>query len=256
MTHDSHGQDHSSHDAPPDQGAQGDVSTTGHSAHDAHGADAAHDGHGGHGHADDSSDVSTLVPTTWKQLVLPALILVLVAILVSGPVFSAFATRPASPAHTEQRTHGGDGGEGGGGEHTTPAEGTTTPGHTETEGGGEEQHAPATIATSPAGASPTSAPHTSPTTVSSPISEESIATRTAVAIEGTKGEVARMPVELEFGKNIYVVKAGSNLLPDWKPSEDLVSPPGSRAPTQTTSCICPTARSTRLSSKPPRAGRS
>jgi|GEM_PF-3861537 len=225
--HDSQSQDHSAHGTPPDRGAQGDVSTTGHSAHDAHGAGDAHDAHGGHGHGhgdDTGADVSTLVPTTWKQLVLPALILVLVAILVSGPVFNAFATRPAAPARTEQNTgtgttggeeHGGE--ESGGGEHTTTTEGTATP--SDHGGGAIEEHGTPTVAATPATA-PTGVPEVT-RTVEGAVPAHVAATRTSVAEESTKAEIARMPVELEFGNSTYVVKAGTNLLPDWKPSEDV-----------------------------------
>src|SRR4051812_25875061 len=92
----------SSGEAPPDRGASGDVTTTGHSthdtggfsttaSHDSHSGGDAHDAHdahgqgGGHGgHGDDTSDLPTIVPTTWRQLIFPVLILLLVIILVSG----------------------------------------------------------------------------------------------------------------------------------------------------------------------------
>ena len=78
-------------DAPPDIAASGDVSTTGHSTHDVQAADA----HAGHGPAD-TSDQPTLVPTTWTQLVFPAIILLFVAVLVAGPVVNAFSSKPAA----------------------------------------------------------------------------------------------------------------------------------------------------------------
>src|SRR4051794_10117013 len=101
---------HDAENNPPDQASAGDVSTTGHSDHDAqgvHGAGDAHDahagGHGGHG-ADDTSEVSTLVPTSWAQLILPALILLLVAILGAGPIFTPSASKPAAPTGSEQNS--------------------------------------------------------------------------------------------------------------------------------------------------------
>src|SRR3982751_6858946 len=62
-------------DAPPDIAAAGDVTTTGHSSHDVQAQ--AGDAHAGHGPAD-TSDQSTLVPTTWTQLIFPAIILLFV----------------------------------------------------------------------------------------------------------------------------------------------------------------------------------
>src|SRR3712207_3832699 len=130
MAQDNTQQDPHTTSTPPDRAAQGDVSTTGHStydaqgpapdshgdhdahaAHDAHDAHDAGDAHGGHGHGPDTSDVPTLVPTTWRQLVLPALILLLVLILVSGPIMNAFAYRPAAGPETEQTEppHEGEG---------------------------------------------------------------------------------------------------------------------------------------------------
>ena len=216
--------DHTTHDgdeqSPPDRAAAGDVSTTGVSSHDTHAAgdhvadtNDVHDTHGdpdahdthdaqsGHGsHGDDAAEVSTLVPTNWKQLILPALILLLVGILVAGPLFGAFATRPASsePAASE---------------NATPGQPTAT-------------HAPQGIATtvptevaSQSQDSPTSLPSASPTVFA--LNPSSIATRTAVAIAGEQGEVARVPVQLEIGGTSFVVKPGNNLLPDWKPSQDV-----------------------------------
>src|SRR5687767_183064 len=122
---------HSNYD-PVDSGAAdaaaaGDVSTTGHSSHDvpghadAHGAAAGqddHDAHGGHGHGVDTSDVPTLVPTNWRQLVLPAVILLVVGILLIGPVSGAFQTRPASPTIEEEA--GGEGGHGSNAQNEEP----------------------------------------------------------------------------------------------------------------------------------------
>ena len=201
-----HSQDEQS---PSDRDAAGDVSTTGASSHDVdqagtrdHGAHDDHDaGHGGHaGHGDDAAEVPTLVPTTWKQLIIPALILLLVGILVAGPLFGAFASRPATPEPAEQ--------------NTTPGQPTMTPAH--------EGRAPASsTAVAPHAASSTVPinPNTSATALA--LNPGSVATRTAVAIAGEQGEVARLPVQLEFGGASFIVKPGSNLLPDWKPPQDL-----------------------------------
>jgi hypothetical protein len=215
-------QDHSHHDsdaeAPPDRAAAGDVSTTGHSthdAHDAHGAATGHDdnGHGGHGHGDDAAEVSTLVPTNWKQLIFPALILLLVAVLVAGPLFGAFASRPpasTTPAPAEQHNGGNEG------------EGAPTPGnqveptpHSNAPQNPVSQAQPTEAANTPA----TEAPAASPT--DSALSTSAIATRTAVRVAGEQGEVARVPVQIEFGGATFTVKSGTNLLPDWKPTQDV-----------------------------------
>jgi hypothetical protein len=42
---------------------------------------------------------------------------------------------------------------------------------------------------------------------------------TAVAVAGESGSVARQPVQLQVGTTLFSVKAGSGLLPDWKPAE-------------------------------------
>ena len=210
-----HSQDEQS---PPDRGASGDISTTGVSSHDvdnasghaapAHdtpsdsGTDTAHGGPTGHGgHGDDAAEVSTLVPTTWKQLILPALILLLVGILVAGPLFGAFATKPPT---TEPAEHN----------NTAPVQATAT--HA------PEGSAPATntiIPTQAASSTETALPNNTATALA--LNPGSIATRTAVAIAGERGEVARLPVQLEFGGASFIVKPGSNLLPDWKPPQDL-----------------------------------
>src|SRR5688500_4641588 len=118
--------------APPDRAAAGAVSTTGVASHDVQDHDspaqpshdvedddhAAHAEAGGNGrHGDeDASEVPTLVPTTWKQLILPALILLIVGILVAGPLFGAFASRPPTSAPGEQN-------------NTAPGQPTATPAH-------------------------------------------------------------------------------------------------------------------------------
>src|SRR6476469_5557747 len=67
--------------------------------HDQHGQDdhaLADHGHGDHAHEDLADEASTLVPTSGRQLILPAIILIIVAILLWGPVTGAFAPKPGS----------------------------------------------------------------------------------------------------------------------------------------------------------------
>jgi hypothetical protein len=47
-----------------------------------------------------------------------------------------------------------------------------------------------------------------------------MATATAVAIAGEKGDVSRAPVKLTFAGANFAVTAGSGLLPDWKAPQD------------------------------------
>ena len=193
-------------DSPPDSGAQGDVSTTGHSDHDAqaHGDRDAHDSHGG-GHGPDTSDVSTLVPAGFSQLILPAIILLFVAVLVAGPVMNAFAPRPAAPAPVENR----------GLEGTPAPESAATPLQSEsnaTSPAVAPTTAPATTAPAP------TQPPATPTTASQTL--PLAGTQTAVAQAGMEGEVARVPVKLEIESRRFAVEQGSGLLPDWKASQD------------------------------------
>ena len=195
-----HGQD-----SPPDRASEGDVSTTGHSSHDAaHGADA-HDSHGGGHGGPDTSDASTLAPAGWPQLILPAIILIFVAILVAGPVIGAFASRPATSAPAEQS------GASGGGVSSGEGEATHLP------SGSEATQAPIATATAAAPATAPTQPAATPTTASfeQPLS----ATQTAVAVAGQQGEVARVPVTLDFANATFDVQTGNNLLPDWKPAQ-------------------------------------
>ena len=224
-------QDDTQHDphttsTPPDRAAQGDVSTTGHSTYDAqgpapdahgdHDADDAHgDAHGGgHGHGPDTSDVSTLVETNWRQLILPALILLLVLILLAGPVSGAFSYRPVTPPRTEQ-TEPGHEGEGGG----TPGSPTSIA----LESGPTTAAAPSsTTAPSPTTAAATAratATTSAPTATLSP-GDRLSPTQTAVADAGQNGIVARVPVKLDFAGTTFVVNTGDTLLPDWEPSSD------------------------------------
>jgi hypothetical protein len=212
--------DHGEPEGPPDIAAAGDVTTTGHSTqeapghaytgataahphdHDLHDAHVTHAAHGGH--TDDATDVSTLVPTTWKQLIIPALILLVVGILVAGPVMNAFAPRPPAPP-AEQRTEGGEGEHG-----TTPGQiGTPVP------GAAEEAHPTPTVAASP------TAPATTPTAGGQRALDPNAAvTATVVAILGESGVVSRAPVRLEFAGTAFDVQPGNNLLPDWQPPQD------------------------------------
>lgn len=225
-------------DSPPDQGSAGDVSTTGHSSHDVQEADTgghadAADPHGGDahgGHGPDTSDVPTLVPTNWKQLVLPAIILAIVAILVSGPIFNSFASRPLSTAPPGAQHNGINGGEGG--VPNTSNGAAPAGGATSEPGGSRGTGGTATMATTaPAQPSPTTASLILPTQVpTQPVQAQAttaaivpglIPTQTAVALAGESGVVARMPVELAFGSTTFVIKAGNQYLPDWKPSADV-----------------------------------
>src|SRR6266508_3068616 len=84
-------------------GAHGEHGQADHPDHDVHDTHDTHDAHDAEGHVEDTSEQSTLVPVTWRQLVFPLLILILVAILLIGPVSVAFAPRPANPATTQQQ---------------------------------------------------------------------------------------------------------------------------------------------------------
>jgi hypothetical protein len=199
MSNDPHRASSDAEQEPPDQGSAGDVSTTGHSDHDVD----RHGGHGGHGDDDAAAaaaEVPTLVPTTWRQLILPAIILIVVAILLAGPVMNAFAPQPASaPPTTEEQHNNG-----------TEGEAQTTP-----EAGGEEA-TPTSAPTSTPQALATEVPSTPTAVALAPL----IATQTAVAQLGEQGEVGRVPVQLEFGGATFKVNPGSGLLPDWKPSQE------------------------------------
>lgn len=186
MTH-----DHSSHEDDHDT-AHGDH---GHE-HDDHG----HSDHGDHGH-DDSSEASTLVPTTWRQLIFPALILLLVGILLIGPVAGAFAPRPA-PATTEEVTGEGTSTE----EHSTGesvVEATSTPLPIRATATAR----PAESTATPVAVVPTDVPA---------LSDSAIATRTAIAVAGQQGDITRAPQQLQFAGAQFIVEAGGEVLPDWK----------------------------------------
>jgi hypothetical protein len=177
-----------------------------HGAHDEHGA---HDAHGAHG--EDSSEKSTLVPVTWRQLIFPALILLLVIILLIGPVSNAFAPRPASSTGLQA---------------VPTVQPTATPASTPAGAKPRNTVASAQI--------PTVAVATKlPVQVSQPVQPTAIvgnpdevspaaaATRTAVAVQGENGQVTRAPVQLEFEGALFTVDtASTGILPDWKPSGD------------------------------------
>jgi hypothetical protein len=177
-----------------------------HGAHDDHGH---HDDHGAHG--EDSSEQSTLVPVTWRQLVFPALILLLVIILLIGPISNAFAPRPASSTGlqavpTVQPT-------------ATPA---STPAGAKPQSTGAGAQIPAATVATRAPVQ-VSQPVRPTAIVNNPdeISPSAAATRTAVAVQGENGQVTRAPVQLEFEGALFTVDAaGSSVLPDWKPSGD------------------------------------
>ncbi|MEO8286770.1 MAG: hypothetical protein ABI670_10090 [Chloroflexota bacterium] len=218
MTH-----DHSSNDTEQTNTAEGNVSRSAPTASDlhtqheddhGHGAHDDHGGHDTHGGDDDASERSTLVPTTWKQLIFPALILLLVGILVAGPLSSAFAPRPAAPAAN---------GEGAG--HTTEptVAPTSAPGgsNVQTTNAQEIETAPPSTATSaPVVVARATEPPVEPTATAVALDAGSIATRTAVAVLGEQGDVSRAPVQLSFEGAQFAVEAGSGILPDWKPSPD------------------------------------
>lgn len=234
MTNDHDTRDASQGDSPPDRGAAGDISTTGHSsretggssttlnasgptighAHepDSHGSSGHDDlagdhddhghGHGGHGaHGDEASDVPTIVPTTWRQLIFPTLILILVAILVAGPISNAFQSRPAAATQPTQHENPANTGEGSD-HNATPTEAPT---HLEATPGAESTP---TVASSTVKLPTPTPPY------------DVAATKTAVAKESDPGKVSRAPVSLDFGGTSFVVKAGNTLLPDWKPPQD------------------------------------
>ncbi len=219
-------------DSPPDRGAAGDVSTTGHSdretggfsttshaagpttgdttgTSDAHGGQDDANGHGGGhgGHGDDAADVPTIVPTTWRQLIFPVLILLLVAILVSGPIANAFQSRPTPlPANQEVHQNASPGGE-------------IVPQPTAIPSRAQPTSASNNKSVTPVAAATSTALLSSILLTPRPVLDVA-ATKTSVAVVASKGEVARAPVRLDFGGTSFVVKAGDTLLPDWRPPQD------------------------------------
>lgn len=212
MAHDTNDHD-SLTSTPPDRASGGDVTTTGVSSHDA----AAHGGgHGGHG-SDDTPDVSTLVDTNWRQLLLPVVIIIIVAILLWGPVTGAFQTRPSTttPPPAQQTP-------GAGGNSTAPSDAAVTP---QVQTVAQATTAPATATTAQQPPTATSAPPTAlavaPTVTQALLHGGGLApTQTAVAQAGENGDVARVPVELDFAGTTFVIKPGDTLLPDWKPETE------------------------------------
>jgi hypothetical protein len=174
-------------------------------AHDAHDQDdpsLSDNGHGDHAHDDPADEASTLVPTTGRQLILPAVILIIVAILLWGPVTGAFAPKPGSAGTSTSIA-------------PTPTAvpptaiptiaptGTTTPA--------------AMLPLQSTQAAGNSANSTSPSAGTSAPSAADLATRTAVAQAGEQGIVTRAPVELEFAGAKFIVQTGNDVLPDWQP---------------------------------------
>jgi hypothetical protein len=181
-------------------------------AHDVHDIHDVHDTHGAH-EEDSASEQSTLVPVTWRQLIFPALILLIVIILLIGPISAAFAPKPA---------------ESNGAQPVPTAQPTATPASTPS--GSKPQ-----VVSAFTQKTATRAPENTPTTAPKPtqpvpptavavdpnvISPAAAATRTAVATLGENGQVARAPVQLQFEGVQFAVDPGSGILPDWKPSGD------------------------------------
>jgi hypothetical protein len=159
-------------------------------------------GHGDHAHEDPADEASTLVPTTGRQLILPAIILVVVAILLWGPVTGAFAPKPGSAGTSTSIA-------------PTPTAVPPTPVPT---------IAPTGVATpaaslplQPAQPAGNGASASAPPAATSVPSAADLATRTAVAQAGEQGIVTRAPVELEFAGAKFMVQTGSDVLPDWQP---------------------------------------
>jgi hypothetical protein len=179
-----------------------------HDAHGGHDDHGAQDDHGVHG--DDSSERSTLVPVTWRQLIFPALILLLVIILLIGPVSNAFAPHPASSTGLQAVP-------------TVPP--TATPASTPA---GAKPLNTVAIVQKPTAVATRAAVQISqpvqPTAIANnpdEVSPSAAATRTAVAVQGENGQVTRAPVQLDFEGALFTVDAtDSGVLPDWKPSGD------------------------------------
>jgi hypothetical protein len=180
-----------------------------HDDHSGHGHDdPAHGDHSDHGHDDASSDAPTLVPTTGRQLLLPALILIIVAILLWGPVSGAFAPKPGSAGTSTSIAPTATAAPPSATPTTAPPAGTTTP-----------------VSALPPQASPPASevaapPNSAGTTATGVPSASDLATRTAVAQAGEQGIVTRAPVELQFAGAKFMVQAGSDVLPDWQPPEN------------------------------------
>jgi hypothetical protein len=197
---DEHGHNDADQQAP-DRYTAGNVATTGHSDHDVQAAGA----HAAHGDVDATAEVSTLVPTTWRQLILPLLILLLVAVLLAGPIAGAFSPTPPTPPPTNEQREGGGTNNQAAAEPTQPALST-----------------PTEVAVLMVAPTDTPLPPPSATAPPSPTADQrpddkAIATQTAVALLGEQGIASRAPVRLVFGTAEYQVEAGSGLLPDWKP---------------------------------------
>lgn len=208
-----------------DTQASGDIETP--ALHDTH-QEIAQDEHGHgahddeHGHGEDTSEQSTLVPTTWKQLIFPALILLLVAILVVGPIANAFAPKPLAPTGPAPVTNGSGNGQPTAGAATTVTAATAQPTATTANTGPTATTASQMPAAPQVAVQNTQAPPqaTATTVAAVTVNPVAITTQTAVAVLGQQGVVARAPVQLNFGGAQFAVQPGTGLLPDWKPIGD------------------------------------
>jgi hypothetical protein len=202
--------DHSSDDNTVDTNSQDDHAD--HSSDDH--ADQGHDdhGHGGHGQDDSAPEASTLTTTTGRQLIFPALILIIVGILLIGPVTGAFAPKPGSAGTNTSILP-----------TSTPAPPTTVPTAAPT---GVPSGTASPVAALPAQTSPPtstiagSPPTVAAVTATTVSNADVLATRTAVAQAGEQGVVTRAPVELDFAGAKFMVQSGGELLPDWQTDAD------------------------------------
>ncbi len=174
-------------------------------SHDQHGNDdhaLADHGHGDHAHEDPADEASTLVRVAGRQLILPAIILIIVAILLWGPVTGAFAPKPGSAGTSTSIA-------------PTPTALPPTPVPTVAPTGITTPAATVPLQTTqPAGNASNGSPPLAGTNVPS---AADLATRTAVAQAGEQGIVTRAPVELDFAGVKFMVQTGSDVLPDWQP---------------------------------------
>lgn len=186
MTHD-HSNDHDDH-------------AHGHNGTDDHG----HDDHGHDTYEDIAAETPTLTSVNWRQLIFPAIILIIVGILLIGPVTRAFAPQPA-PANTEEIVQSGE---------PEGSEPTEVPASTATKVPSQPTATKPVSTATPVAVAPTQAP-------SEPaLSDDAIATRTAVAVAGQKGDVTRAPMQLDIAGTKFTVVAGGDILPDWKTTAD------------------------------------
>ena len=115
---------------------------------------------------------------------------------------NAFAPKPAAPTTAEEQTNEGAG-EGIETTPTQPAEPSATP---------QSLAIPTEADAVAAAPSETAA-------VPAPVAVPREGTQTAVALAGEQGQVARVPIRLEFAGASFAVQPGTGLLPDWKPDQ-------------------------------------